>query len=307
MSISIIKTILPLLIAFGTGKLFAKTGIINDDGCATLKAVLSKIMIPVILLDSMLFSEYSSKTLILIIVAIFSHSLIFGLACLLKRFLPSREKYFPFFVSSWEGGSLGIPLCLMLLGQQSSGLMAILDFGQTILLFILIVPVLQVTENEKPNFKKLLKIIITSPCFDAIVIGAILGVIGLGNIIKSSSVLEIWQTTVSSVTGSTGFLVMLTIGYGFKLKKSLLKDIAVSSLFRIFVFAIGGAFTILVMKLFSSMDEILFKTILIAYSLPTSFGLFSMGKFTKNEDYMSAGISFYTIITIISFLIISSL
>lgn len=305
MFISVLKMLTPLIIAFSIGIIFRKRQIIDLKGCYAVKSIISRVLLPVTLFDGMLFSKYSKETLIMIVVSMIAMAFSFALAWICKGALPSRKTYFPFAVSTWAGGTLGIPLCATIYGQKGISTMALLDFGHTLIVHLIIIPILRQIEESKSGLKNTLKTLFTSECFDAVILGAICGLCGLGDVLLKSQIMTIYNSTFSAITGSTTFLIMFTIGYGFDLKKELVKDISVTALFRIIIMSLAFCVAHFLLGLFINIDRQLLGILIIAYSLPTSFGLFVLGKFTNNQDYLSTMMSSYTILTLISFVLVT--
>lgn len=299
---SLSEMLLPIIIAFAIGYSAKKKGWMDNRGCETLKTLLTRIILPVTLFNAMLFSDYSKKTIVLIITPFVIFSAIFAATCLLKKVLPARSKYFSFAISSWECGSLGVPLTAMLLGQSMVGKIAVMDFGQAIFLFAIQIPLLQVMEGGKPSARQMLKIVFSSPSFDGILLGAVLGICGFAPVLQSSSWMGTYTTLVNGITGSLGFLIIFTVGYGFELKHELLKDILVTVIIRTFLFALGCLLLSLVVFRFIPYSKEMLKMFIIAFSLPTSFGIVSFGRFEGNKEYVSGVISVSTLICLVVFI-----
>ncbi len=300
----ITEMLFPILLAFVIGNSARVRGWMDDKGCETVKTLITRIILPVTLFNAMLFSDYSSNTIVLIVTTFFIFASIFVCSCILSRILPNRKKYFPFAISSWECGSLGVPLTAMLLGQSMVGKIAVMDFGQAIFLFAIQIPLLQATEGGKPSAGKMLKLVFSSQSFDAIILGALLGICGFASVLSSSAWIHSYTTLVNSITGSLGFLIMFTIGYGFELKRELMKDVMITVLIRIVLFSLGCFVLSTIVFRFIDFNRDLMKVFIIGFSLPTSFGIVSFGKFEGNRDYVSGIISVSTLICLIVFILL---
>lgn len=298
MIISVFEMILPLVAAFGLGIVAKKTSMIDTAGCNALKAVLSKIIITVVLFDAMLFADYEPSTALIAIFSLMAHIVLFLLGFATRKFLPSRKQYFPFAVSTWEGGTLGIPLCMMIFGKSGMAKMAILDIGCAIPIFTMIIPYLQSMEGGKPSGRQIVKNTFSTPTFDAVILGVILGISGFGKVLSNSSVFSVYRTLVSSITGSCTFLILFTVGFGFKLQSKMIKDVLITVFIRLgsFLLVFGSVYAILVLSMPLSREWL--GVFIIGATMPTSFGLMAYGKFTDNEDYMAGVISLATIINL---------
>jgi len=93
----------------------------------------------------------------------------------------------------------------------------------------------------------------------------------------------------------------MTVGYNFKISRENFKDILVSSIVRIILFSITGVIVAFILFSFLPFDRELLKIIILAFTLPTSYGLLIFGKFPKNEDYICGVISLTTLVSLAVF------
>lgn len=190
MLIDVTKMIIPIIITFALGIFIRKAKIMDQAGCSTIKRLVSKIMLPVVLLNAFLFADYQGSTLIIMAVVFVSMLIILGAGSLLSRMMPERAKYMPFLFTTLECGTLGYPLAAMLLGTLGTSHLAIIDVGHTIFLFFIAVPLLQTVDKGTSNLKDVLKNAVCSPTFDAMLIGIILGILGVDDLLSSSAVYD---------------------------------------------------------------------------------------------------------------------
>ena len=150
---SVIRILLPIMTAFVCGMVCRRLHILDASGCQTLKNLVSYIMLPAVLLNAFLFADYTVQSLSVIIVVFVAVTAEFALGFALRKFFPGRGGAMPFLFATMECGSIGYPLIAMLFGQQGTSDMAIIDVGHTVFLFLLVVPVLKITEGESPKLK----------------------------------------------------------------------------------------------------------------------------------------------------------
>lgn len=298
---SVIEMILPLAIAFSIGILMRKKNLMNDIGSAAIKTIVSKFMLPVILLNAFMFADYSKDSLAIIIVFFLAVLAEFGIGFLLRRFIPERAKYFPFVFATIEGGTIGYPLLAMLYGTRGTSDMAIIDVAHTAFLFLIVIPILQVVDGSDADFRKILKNAVLSPSFIAMVLGITLGLFGLDTHISNSSFNNIYQTTVSFLSNPAGLLILITLGYDLSLRADLRKSV----LFTIFMrFAAMWAFcaiSCLIIFRFIPYSKETMVALILAFSLPGSYAIPMFGNFEGHRDYVSTTISFSTLVTLLVF------
>ena len=301
MILSVIEMILPIAIAFSIGILMRKKNMMGDSGSAAIKTIVSKFMLPVILLNAFMFADYSKDSMAVIIVFFLAVLAEFGLGFLMRRFIPDRAKYFPFVFATIEGGTIGYPLLAMLYGTRGTSDMAIIDVAHTVFLFLIVIPILQSVDGSDGDFRKILKNAVLSPTFLAMVIGIILGLLDVDKLISNSPVNSIYQSTVSFLSNPAGLLILITLGYDLSLREDLRKSV----LFTIFTrFAAMWAFcavSCLIIFRFIPYSKETMVALILAFSLPGSYAIPMFGKFEGHRDYVSTSISFSTLVTLLVF------
>ena len=301
MILSVIEMILPIAIAFSIGILMRRKNMMSDSGSAAIKTIVSKFMLPVILLNAFMFADYSKDSMAIIIVFFLAVLAEFGLGFLMRRFIPDRAKYFPFVFATIEGGTIGYPLLAMLYGTRGTSDMAIIDVAHTVFLFLIVIPILQSVDGSDGDFRKILKNAVLSPTFLAMVIGIVLGLLDVDKLISNSPVNSIYQSTVSFLSNPAGLLILITLGYDLSLREDLRKSV----LFTIFTrFAAMWAFcalSCLIIFRFIPYSKETMVALILAFSLPGSYAIPMFGKFEGHRDYVSTSISFSTLVTLLVF------
>ncbi len=298
---SVIEMILPLAIAFSIGILMRKKNLMNDNGSAAIKTIVSKFMLPVILLNAFMFADYSKDSLAIIIVFFLAVLAEFGIGFLLRRFIPERAKYFPFVFATIEGGTIGYPLLAMLYGTRGTSDMAIIDVAHTVFLFLIVIPILQVVDGSDADFRKILKNATLSPTFIAMVLGIALGLLGLDTRISNSSFNNIYRTTVSFLSDPAGLLILITLGYDLSLREDLRRSVLFTIITRFAAMWAFCAVSCLIIFRFIPYSKETMVALILAFSLPGSYAIPMFGKFEGHRDYVSTAISFSTLVTLLVF------
>ena len=297
----VIKMIIPIVITFMLGVLIKKIKLMDQDGCNTLKRLISKIMLPVVLLNAFMFADYNSGVMVTMAVVFVAMLIIFGAGYALSRLMPERAKYMPFMFTTLECGTLGYPLAAMLFGALGTSHMAIIDVGHTIFLFLIAVPLLQSVDGGSADAKSIIKNAVTSPTFDAMIIGILLGVTGVDNMLASSVVYDVYQSVVDFITAPTGMLILITLGFDMSIKKELMKPVIFTSVLRMIILGALCVVSCLIIFRFIPYTKEHLCILILAYTLPASYGLTTFAKFEGHNDYVATTVSFSTILTLIAF------
>ena len=298
----VVNMILPILITFCLGIMARKLNLINDGGCQTIKNIVSKIMLPVVLVNAFMFADYSGYSVIIMVVVFFAMSAVFGVGYLIRGAIPDRAKYMPFLFSTLECGTLGYPLAAMLYGGAGTSDMAIIDVGHTVFLFMIAVPLLQSTDGSTPDIKGIIRNAFTSPTFDAMLIGILLGVTGVDNVLAGSAVYGTYQNITDFITAPTGMLILLTLGYDMAFRKDLMGPVVYTAILRVVAMGVFCALSAFVIFKLTPFDKSKLVVLMLAYSLPASYGIPMFARFKGHTDYVSTTISFSTILTLIIFI-----
>ena len=302
MLVSVLEMIVPIAIAFALGVMMRKLKLMDDNGCATIKSMVSKVLLPVILLNAFLFAAYSKDSMAIIIVFFIAMIAVLGIGFLMRRFIPERAKYFPFVFATIEGGTIGYPLLAMLYGTRGTSDMAIIDVAHTIFLFLIAIPLMQAADGNDPDFKKLMKNAVLSPTFLAMVIGIALGLIGVDSWLMSSPVYGIYQAVINFLTNPAGMLIIVTLGFGISISPELMRPVLFTAFTRLVTMAVFCAISSFVIFRFIPYSKETLVALMIAFSLPASYAIPIFGKFEGHKEYVSTTISFSTVLTLIVFI-----
>ena len=301
MLISVIEMILPIAAAFAIGVMLRKLKLMDDHGCAAIKTIVSKVLLPVILLNAFLFADYSKGSLAIIIVFFVAMLLELGLGFLMRKLIPEHAKYFPFVFATIEGGTIGYPLLSMLYGTRGTSDMAIIDVAHTVFLFLIAIPIMQASENGDADFKNILKNAALSPTFIAMVIGITLGLLGFDTRLINSASYGIYQSLVTFLTNPAGMLILVTLGFDISLRADLRKAVLFTSMTRMAAMWAFCAVSCLIIFRFIPYSKETMVALILAFSLPASYAIPMFGKFGDEKEYVSTTISFSTVLTLLVF------
>ena len=297
----VVKMIIPIVITFMLGVLIKNIKLMDQDGCNTLKRLISKIMLPVILLNAFMFADYNGGVMVTMVVVFVAMLIVFGAGFALSKMMPARAKYMPFLFTTLECGTLGYPLAAMLFGAHGTSHMAIIDVGHTIFLFLIAVPLLQSVDGGSADAKSIVKNAITSPTFDAMIIGILLGVTGVDTLLASSAVYDVYRSVVDFISAPTGMLILLTLGFDMSIKKELMKPVLFTSALRMIIMGVLCAVSCLIIFRFLPYTKEHLCILILAYMLPASYGLTTFARFDGHNDYVATTVSFSTILTFMAF------
>lgn len=304
MIVSVLQMILPIILMLSLGMLCKKKGILSAEGLAGVRSVVSDICLPVVLFNAFFTAKYSLTVLITFVVVYIGFGIALGCGFALRKLVGSHGRFFPFLLTSAEGGMLGYALYGMLMGEQSG--FATADLGQTVFAYTCFLGALLLSDGGKPTPKMLISNIVTNKCCIGMALGILLGALGVGEMVLTSEFGSVVTSVISMVTSPTGALVLLVVGYDLEMDTAILKPVITTVICRLVVMAALLGLVSLVIFSIVPFDKSLFIALMVMYSLPAPFIIPMFANVGEEGKYISTSLSLHTICTIALFALISA-
>ena len=304
MALSVLEMVFPIVLLLGLGTLCRRKQLLTLDGLAGLKSIVGNICLPVVLFNAFFTARYSLSVLLTFLTVYlgFGAALLGGFA--LRKLAAPHGKFFPFLLTSAEGGMLGYALYGVLMGEQSG--FAVVDLGQTVFAYTAFLGTLTLVDGQTPSAGKLLRNIVTNKCCIGMALGIALGVAGVGGWMLSSPAAGLVTGTISAITAPTSALVLLIVGYELELDKKLLRPVAVTVLTRLAL--MGGLLVLVSFVIFRIIpyDPALQIALMILYALPAPFIIPLFADVGSEGKYISTSLSVHTLCTVLLFAAIAA-
>ena len=304
MALSVLEMVFPIVLLLGLGTLCRRKQILTPDGLAGLKSIVGNVCLPVVLFNAFFTAHYSLSVLLTFLTVYlgFGAALLAGFA--LRKLAAPHGKFFPFLLTSAEGGMLGYALYGVLMGEQSG--FAVVDLGQTVFAYTAFLGTLTLVDGQTPSAGKLLRNIITNKCCIGMALGIALGVVGVGGWVLASPAAGLVTGTISAITAPTSALVLLIVGYELELDKKLLRPVAVTVLTRLAL--MGGLFVLVSFVIFRIIpyDPALQIALMVLYALPAPFIIPLFADVGSEGKYISTSLSVHTLCTVLLFAAIAA-
>lgn len=130
MVLQVVQMVLPIVVLLGLGMVCRRKKVFDMNGLAGLKAVVGGICLPAVLFNAFFTAHYSAAVALIFVLVYVGFGLVLGLGFALRKLAAPHGKFFPFLLTSAEGGMLGYALYGVLMGEQSG--FAAVDLGQTV-------------------------------------------------------------------------------------------------------------------------------------------------------------------------------
>lgn len=292
--------IFPVILMVLIGLFCRKTGIITQEGIGGLKTLATGFMLPVLLFHTLATTEYTPGTFLIIGVMLLELSAAFAAGLLMKKAIPSLGVFFPFLVTSFEGGMLGYPLYTVLCGESQLSNIATLDIANTVFVFTVFLAFLMSAASGSFRPDKMVSNVLHSPVFWGVFLGIAVGVAGVAEPFLSTMAGEVYLAAKDMLTSAISAVILIVVGYGLSLDRAVLKKCGKAAVGRLVIQ------TVLLIGVMALMGDVFGaserRAALILYLfLPPTFVIPAYAKTEGDGVYLSTTISMYSVLTILVF------
>ncbi len=301
MFLSILQMVLPVLIAFGLGYLCKRKNVFGEEGLKGLKAVVGKITLPAVLFYAYFTAEYSGRIALTFGTVFLSCVLGLLAGYALRRFVKPFSKYLPFLLTEFEAGMLGYALFGLLYAGQTH-VFAMIDIGQTFCTFTVFMIALKAANGETTGMKGLLRTMLHNVVLIAMIAGAVLGVLGVGQWAMATAAGPVISTLFQFLAAPTSMLILIIVGYELRFDKQLLSPVFKTVGLRLLVMLPLMALSALLIFAVIPFEKELFVAMLLAYTLPAPFIIPLYATDPVHKAYISTTLSIQTLVSLVLFI-----
>jgi len=297
--------IVPLIVLLIIGVIFRYKKIISPQGINDIRAIIINICLPAIIFSAFYKVEYNMNLAVMTAV-IFSVNLgLLFLGFAANKLFRINKIVMPFLTAGFETGMIGYPLFALLFGSENLGYYAAMDFGHCIFVFSICWTFIRIKNDPETKVLKTLKNTVTMPPILAMIAGVIFGITGLGRIIDNSDIGGIISSLISFMSAPAAALVLIVIGYGIEISRTILKIAIKTILTRIVLILALGLLTYIVLNMLIPMNYLAKWAYIIFFIMPPAFGISIMHKKEEDQKYMATTLSIYSLISFIVYLILT--
>ena len=291
------SVVLPMLLMMLVGYISRRTGIVTEDTMRKVNKLLFRVFLPFLVMRNVYTSDISTAFSPRLL--IFSLLLIGGMYVLIFFVIRAIEKDNP------RRGSLiqacfrsnfiifGIPVLETLYGAESTGVASILIAVIIPFYNVLAVVTFEVHRGGKPDFKKILKGIVTNPLIVSSVLGAIFLLTGL----KMPKILDEAINGIGKIATPLAFVILGSL-FDFDAIRGGKKQIVIGLLGRLVVFPLIGL-TLAVLLGFTGPE---LAVIMIMCGAPPAVTSYTMAQQMEGDAELSGSLvilgSIFSILTI---------
>jgi predicted permease len=301
-----ILSVLPLILLFATGFLLQKLSFFKQSTIIDLKKIVSNLALPALLFTAFVSLEFERKFL-LVVVTMFVICLLMLLAGLgIRKLLKIESEYFPLLMAGFEMGMLGYALFLSIYGSENLSTFALVDLGQVLFVFLVLMGLLIQKKTGLRKKSELLKSFVSSPVIIAIIAG--LAVSFLKQVIDPN----IFFNSINeflNITGSlTVPLIALVIGYELSIKKDgILLSLQTIIIRKVLLAVLAIVVNLLIIRNVLELPKIYEYAVFTMFMLPPPFviSIYMNQEDRANLNYVVNTLSLSTVVSALAIILVS--
>ena len=217
---------LPVILLILLGVFLRRTQIIIKTTADDLKKIVVNIALPATLFLTFAGTAFQSNYLWIFVCVFAVCILMLSAGIGFKKVLSPDNKYYPALFAGFEAGMMGYALYTSFFGAENTYKFAIIDVGQVVFVFFVLVAFLQRQSGSKASVGKLVSGFILSPIILSIVLGILAGSTGLFEAASQYAVTGAFTGTLKLLGSMTQPLICIVIGYELHMEaKNIVKPL----------------------------------------------------------------------------------
>jgi len=302
----IINRVLPIIILIFLGNWIRRRNFFTESTIDDLRKMVVNLALPSVLFLTFLQIELK-LTYLVIFVLIFSICMaLFGLGNWLKSSFGHQHPYFPFLMTGFEYGMLGVSLFGGAYGLEKLGYIAILALGHEVFIWFVFLAFLLMKRDGLQDSQQLLKVFFKSPVIIAIFSGITLNLLGAKTLLYLAPVSGALITTFQFLSNLVVPMILLIVGYSIKLDRSGVKAALPVPIIRLAVLvplALGVNFFFI--RSWLHLEPVFEAALFTLLVLPPPFiiPLYMRPELTDEKSYVNNVLALYTIFSIVIYIV----
>ena len=300
----IINRVLPIVLLISLGYLLRRKRFISDKGIDDLRKLIVNLALPAVLFLSFLQIELEVKFLFFIVLTFSLCVTLYGLGKLLEPHFGADHEYFPFLMTGFEYGMLGISLYGSAYGLDKIGHIAIVDLGHELFIWFIFLALLIKKRDGIQNSRILLTSFLKSPVIIAILSGVLVNLLGVSELLYSLPVSGGVLVTLEYLGNLTVPLILIIVGFGISLDRDYIGEaLSVTGLRLVLLLPLAVILSTFLVQRWMGLNEYFQAAIFTLLILPPPFiiPLFMHPEASKEKRYVNNVLTIYTIFTIVLF------
>jgi hypothetical protein len=230
----LIGQVLPIFFLLGLGYWVQRRDFLSPSAVDGLRKIIVNFALPAILFTSFLNLELRAAYGAVFVMIFALCVALFAIGRGLQTALGIQWTYFPFLMTGFAYGIVGVSLYGTVYGLDNIGRIAVFDLGHEFFIwFVFLALLLREKEGGFQRPAELAKTFLRSPAILGILAGILLNLLGARGFLGSFSVTQGLLTTFDHLGSLTIPLILIVVGYGVRVKGSGLRDAVAVVLLRL--------------------------------------------------------------------------
>lgn len=220
----IINRVLPILLLIGLGYWIRRTNFLSEATVDDLRKIVVNLALPSVLFLAFLEIELKTTYLAVFILLFALCAALFGLGRVLKPRFGLQHPYFPYLMTGFEYGMLGVSLFGSAYGLDNIRYIAVVDLGHEIFIWFVFLALLFLERDGVQNPGHLLRSFLRSPVIIGILAGIILNLLDAKEFLFERAVTGGLVATLQFLSNLTVPMILIIVGYGIQFSRHGLRD-----------------------------------------------------------------------------------
>lgn len=300
----IINRVLPILFLIGLGSWIRQRRFLAESTIDDLRKIVVNLALPSVLFISFLNMELKAKYIVIFLTLFVLCIALFVWGRFLKRRLDVPYLYYPFLMTGFEYGMLGVSLFGSAYGLENIGYIAIIDLGHELFIWFVFLALLLMERDGLQNPAQLLRAFFRSPVIIGILAGLVFNVLNAQDFLYDRPVTGAVMATLEFLSNLTIPLILIIVGYGIKLDLHGIKEtLPVIAVRLAILLPLAVILNIVLVRGLLDLEkpfEIALFTLLI---LPPPFilPLYARPELVDEKRYINNVLTLYTVVSITIF------
>jgi predicted permease len=306
-TIQILNQVLPILLLISLGYWVNRKKFLTEATIEELRKVVVNFALPAVIFISFLNIELKPSYFIIFIIAFLLCILLFLLGNLIKRQFDIQYSYFPYLVTGFEYGMLGVSLFGAAYGLDRIGYIAVADLGHEIFIWFVFLPLLLIKRDGTQNPKEIIKSFLSAPVVIAILTSILFNVLGGRDLLYQLPLTGALMSTFGFLGNLTVPLILIIVGYGIKINRAGMKDALFVVILRLgILIPLSVLLNIYLIRDYLQLDPLFESALFTLLILPPPFivPLYARSNLAVEEkQYINNVLTVHTVISVTLFIV----
>lgn len=300
----IINRVLPIFLLIGLGAWTRRSQFLTERAIDDLRKIVVNLALPSVLFISFLNIEMQTNYLVIFVLVAALCVALYLLGLALHRRLNVPHPYFPFLMTGFEYGMLGVSLFGSAYGLENIGYIAVADLGHELFIWFVFLALLLSTRERLSSPTQLVGSFFRSPVILGILAGIALNLLGAADFLAEQPVTGGILATIDFLSALTIPLILIIVGYGIKLDREGVREAALVIVVRLVILIpLALLFNAVIVRGLLDLERPFEIALFTLFILPPPFiiPLYMRQDLPDEKRYVNNVLTLYTVVSLAIF------